>query len=241
MASNDVGVGLPAISGIAPGRAPAPGGLPITISGTGFTDASEVHFGDFGAQAFSIVSDQEIRVIAPPAFPGTVQLTVTTPSGPSAPALFTFTSGKGRTLIFWVEILYLLILLALGALYFTSVRQIWKNDFGPVPLGVPWFAALGAVMIGLQGVIDHGADWDESYNFWHIARPLIGATFGVVVYLIIVAGIVATGTPKVQTGTATSPVDNIFYYIVAFIVGYREEIVRSLIQRVSDVIFAPGA
>jgi hypothetical protein len=33
---------------------------------------------------------------------------------------------------------------------------------------------------------------------------------------------------------------NLFYYVLAFIVGYREETARALIQRVGDVIIGPG-
>src|ERR1700730_9510051 len=155
--------GRPIISNITPSRAPAAGGLPITITGSGFSRAPEARFGHFGSPALTVTSDQEIRLITPPAYPGTVQVTVSTPAGTSEPGLFTFSLGKGRTLIFSIELAYAVTLLATGFLYFASGNSILKTDFGPVPVGVPWFAAIGAVMAGLKGVVDHGAAWDDQY------------------------------------------------------------------------------
>src|SRR6266566_4163100 len=137
---------------------------------------------------------------------------------------------------------YLLALLGTGAAYFLvpPVGQTLPRSLGPIPIGVPWFGALGAVSIGLQGVFVHQHDWDSGYNLWHIARPLMGIVLAVVAYLGFIAGILATGSTKVQTGAGASPTDNIIYYLVAFIVGYREEVFRSLLQRLADVILTPG-
>ena len=67
----------------------------------------------------------------------------------------------------------------------------------------------------------------------HIARPLAGAVFGVVAYLIFVVVIDATGATANRSGT-------LVYDVVAFLVGYREDTFRQLIIRATDLLLAPG-
>ena len=87
---------------------------------------------------------------------------------------------------------------------------------------------------------NHRHDWDAGYNLWHIARPLIGIVLAIVAYLAFLAGILATGTSQPKTGAAKTATDDIIYYLVGFIVGYREEVFRNLLSRLADVLLAPG-
>lgn len=119
-----------------------------------------------------------------------------------------------------------------------SLLLFLPESFGPIPVGVPWFGALGAVLISLTGIFEHEADWDSGYWPWHVARPLIGIGLGAVSVIILKAGILAVGsTPSAQPNTIPS---NLLYYLVAFMVGYREEAFRELIKRLVDVILSPG-
>lgn len=214
-----------------------------------------------------------------------------------------------RKTTFVLAFVYLSILLLMGLLYFVDRDLLFfvPAAFGPVPVGVPWFGALGAVLISLTGVFEHEHDWDESYWPWHVARPLVGAALGVVSVLIMQAGVLSVGatpilpapmptptpvatraaatatpTPGVQptptpsptaaptpAGNTTStltptptpsstppppgsgsqsqpsnskaPVPSfLLYYLIAFLVGYREETFRELIKRLVDVILSPG-
>jgi hypothetical protein len=56
----------------------------------------------------------------------------------------------------------------LGA-FVVSYRVDWieprRDFFGPVPFLVPWFGAVGAVLLSLKGVFDHRYDWDIEYRF----------------------------------------------------------------------------
>lgn len=172
-----------------------------------------------------------------------------------------------RKSTFILALVYLTIILAIGLIFFFKRDLLFflpqSNMFGPVAVGVPWFGALGAVLISLTGVFDHDHDWKASYWPWHVARPLIGVAVGVVSVLILQAGVLsvsptptqpapaptATSTQPAPTSpqptpapasTPTQPRSNLLYYLVAFLVGYREETFRELIKRLVDVILAPG-
>jgi hypothetical protein len=145
-----------------------------------------------------------------------------------------------RRTIFVIALSYLSVILALGLLFF--VKREWlcfvpqNGAFGPVAVGVPWFGALGAVLISLTGVFQHEHDWDASYWPWHLARPLIGVALGVVSVLILQAGVLSV----TSNGNSSPPPNSLLYYLVAFLVGYREETFRELIKRLVDVILSPG-
>lgn len=150
-------------------------------------------------------------------------------------------NGTGRLgFVFWVELVYLVLLFALGLIYVTpmSAQLPFKipESLGPVPIGVPWFGALGAVLISLSGVFDHRGDWNPDLKYWHFSRPLIGAALGLVSVLVFQAGILAVNAQPHPTGGTA----NLLYYLVAFLVGYREETFRELIKRLGDVILTPG-
>jgi hypothetical protein len=106
-----------------------------------------------------------------------------------------------------------------------------------VPISVPWFGALGAVLIGLYGIFDHShRDWQRGLNSWHVARPFTGAVLGTVGFILFVSVIRATGiTPQPSEGLG-----KLVYFAVAFVVGFREETFRQMIKRVADLIVGPG-
>jgi hypothetical protein len=147
--------------------------------------------------------------------------------------------GGSQGTVFGVQVIYLTILAALAIAYFSDRSLIGLPDsLGPISLAVPWFGALGAVLISVVGLTQHRHDWDPTYRFWHWSRPLLGASFGSISVLVFQAGILAVGS------TPTAPPQNIprnlLYYVIAFVVGYREETFRELIKRLTDIIFSPG-
>ncbi len=119
---------------------------------------------------------------------------------------------------------------------------------GLLPIAVPWFGALGAVTISLEGVFLWPLQWDKKYNYWHLGRPLFGAVLGIVAVFLFVVVVAASGTAPSFLNAPTSsaspaeppPKDFIIYYVVAFLVGYREETFRELIKRVTDLILKPS-
>jgi len=148
-----------------------------------------------------------------------------------------------RKATFAVALIYLCLILALGLIFFIKRNLLFfiPDNFGPIPIGVPWFGALGAILISLTGVFEHEHDWDEGFWPWHVARPLIGIAVGIVSVIIMQAGILAVGsTPRPQPQPPATPT-NLLYYLIAFLVGYREETFRELIKRLVDVILSPGS
>ncbi len=85
VASRPLSPGTPVVSSISPTSGPAAGGTTVTITGSGFTGASQVLFGT-AASSFSVNSDTQITVVSP-AGSGMVYVTVTTPKGTSATSI----------------------------------------------------------------------------------------------------------------------------------------------------------
>ena len=155
--------------------------------------------------------------------------------GPSQP----FILKLGPSFFFWLGLGYLALLLLIAGVYSRDFTRILLA--GILPLGVPWFGALGAVTISLEGVFLWNAQWSNKYNYWHIGRPLFGAVLGIVAFFIFFLIVSASGTtPKFLQSNPPQPSDVIVFYVVAFLVGYREEAFRELIKRAMDMILKPG-
>jgi hypothetical protein len=73
----------PQVTGLSVTRGSTAGGTTLTISGSGFTDATEVGFGALPAESYSVVSDSQIHVTTRAGLAGTVDVTVETPLGVS--------------------------------------------------------------------------------------------------------------------------------------------------------------
>jgi len=126
---------------------------------------------------------------------------------------------------------------SLGQVTIPPLRDVLPPTVAGVPISIPWFGALGAVLTGLYGIFDHGhRDWQRRFNAWYIARPFTGAALGAVAYIVFVGVIRAAG---LQPGTQDS-IGKLVYFAVAFLVGFREETFRQLIARLGDLIIGPG-
>src|SRR5438067_10286756 len=77
----------PTVTKVVPKTGPATGGTSVTITGTGFAGATAVKFGATSATKFTVNSSTSITATSPPAIPGVVDVTVTTPAGTSAVSL----------------------------------------------------------------------------------------------------------------------------------------------------------
>lgn len=144
-------------------------------------------------------------------------------------------AGPSRIVVFWLQIAYLIVLGAIAYLVGTGTIEV-KDTFGPIPRAVPWFGALGGVLISLSGIFEHRKDWDPAYWPWHVSRPLVGVAVAAVAVLTLQSGVLAIGgSPPADATNAY-----LFYYVIAFVVGYREETFRQLIKRMADVLLQPA-
>ncbi|MFF3123180.1 IPT/TIG domain-containing protein [Streptomyces sp. NPDC057908] len=80
----------PVISGVTSGSGPVGGGMPVTLTGVNFLQATVVRFGATAATPYTIFSSTEIRTVSPPGAAGTVPVTVTTPGGTSNGAAYVY-------------------------------------------------------------------------------------------------------------------------------------------------------
>lgn len=92
----------PIITNVSPASGPITGGTTVTISGSGFTGATDVYFGtiDVPCTQFTSISDSQIVISSPPGSAGAVNVTVKTPIGTgytSSADRFTYTSTTALT------------------------------------------------------------------------------------------------------------------------------------------------
>lgn len=145
---------------------------------------------------------------------------------------------------FALDVLYTLVLATL--LVGRSAHWLWVDHIhdpigGVIPIGVPWFGALGGLTISIYGVVDNNHRWQTRWTLWHAIRPLVGAILGTVGYLIFIGLIQATGTsPTLGTASHSPSTSSVLYLVIAFVIGFREQTFRSLIQRVVDLLLSPG-
>ena len=152
----------------------------------------------------------------------------------------TWITRLSKDTIFWTSAVYAALMFTFGVLHRTEVIDLFKNENFLVPLSIPWFGAIGAIMISLQAVFERRDDWDPAFNYWHLARPLIGATLGIMSFLILSVIVTLAGSAPPDTSKAPTVADMNIFHVLAFIVGYREEKFRELLKRVTDLILQPA-
>lgn len=146
--------------------------------------------------------------------------------------------GGAPRWLFALELGYVAFLVA-GAVSYGQwdwLRRLLPAMAGPIPISVAWWGAMGGVTISLTGIFRHAGDWRSDYNDWHIARPILGAVMGSVGFLVFVVVIRSTGTTPNTSSATGRPV----YDLIAFLLGYREEVFRELLRKAVDVLLAPG-
>ena len=80
----------PVVSAVTPLQGPATGSATVTLTGSGFTRATELRFGTVPAASFTVDSDTQITAVTPAHAAGTAALQVTTPGGSATGASYTF-------------------------------------------------------------------------------------------------------------------------------------------------------
>ena len=75
---------MPSVNALSPASGAISGGQPVTISGAYLSDVTDVKFGSAGVASFTVLDANTITTEAPAQGAGTVDVTVTSPSGASA-------------------------------------------------------------------------------------------------------------------------------------------------------------
>jgi hypothetical protein len=89
----------PIITAISPTSGPKAGGTSLTLTGTGFTGATSVLFGNTAANTFTVVNDTTLVVSSPAGAVGATDVTVATPAGSDTrSAAFTYTASTDAAL-----------------------------------------------------------------------------------------------------------------------------------------------
>ena len=101
-----------------------------------------------------------------------------------------------------------------------------------------WAGALGGVTIGLYGVYNHVAnkDFDPSYEFWYICKPIAGAIFGWFMVLVFSLKLMTLQSKNATNTFETSQLP----VVLAFLAGFSERWVIRVIDRLMEVLIAPG-
>lgn len=76
-----VSASVPQITGISPSGGPITGGTVVTITGSGFTGATHVRFGEGSGRALTVFDDCRLTVITPQNPAGTADVSITVPDG----------------------------------------------------------------------------------------------------------------------------------------------------------------
>ena len=148
-------------------------------------------------------------------------------------------AGGKKNMPFWIALFplaYLIILIVLAILRVALKNHISTQILYPfhrMPLSVIWFGVLGGVVISLQGIFFHNADWQNEYIYWYMLSGVIGAIYGVISYLFLLVIV------KVASNQSLNANPEVFA-LAAFTLGYAQKQFNSLIQEVFDVIFRPG-
>lgn len=147
-----------------------------------------------------------------------------------------------RIAVFAYDVLYFIVLVALGMSYLKAGTGTGWSVRGWIPLplhGLPsaaiWFGALGGAMISLKGVYDHDQKaspgheaWEEKLNLWHVGRPITSGVSGGMTYLFLL--FISGSEPK---GVAV--------YVAAFIIGMQERRFLALLSKVASLVLGmPG-
>lgn len=129
-----------------------------------------------------------------------------------------------------------------GAKHYLLQYHVHPN-YGPIPGSVPWFAAVGGILISLDGIFTHNRAWDRSYDYWHYLRPVVSALVGTVaalLVLVLISAANASSGSSLTQAAASSQSTRVLLDAVAVLVGYREAAFRALIAKVLDAVIGPG-
>ncbi len=147
----------------------------------------------------------------------------------------------------WLGVYLVVWLLALSATSLLTNRVgVESQTYVPAWLAATWlpglFGGLGGVVGALWVLIKHIAvkrDFDPIHTPWYVLNPFMGVAMGVVTYFVIlVSG--NTLLNLANSGVSLDLVDSPFspvLYLLCIVVGFNQNVLWSLIDRIVDTLF----
>jgi hypothetical protein len=102
-------------------------------------------------------------------------------------------------------------------------------------LAIAWVGSLGALTANFSDIARRADRWNPHLATRFLVRPLTGAAFGAIGYLIFRAVVQVSVTNMADLRGPT-----ILGYVIAFALGYREEMFRDLLKRITDLLATAG-
>ena len=145
--------------------------------------------------------------------------------------------GTAPNWLFPVLLAWLVGLAALAVAYGVSaeLRSDLPKTLWGLPIGVPWFGAIGGTLASLAAVGKYTSQWRTGSGGTHAVRPLVAAITGVL------AAIMLKLLVDLGTGGSGVKLDSVTYDLIAFIAGYRDETFRLMVKRATDALLVPGS
>jgi hypothetical protein len=127
------------------------------------------------------------------------------------------------------------VLALLAYCYLKDMQPIAGIEDKDGVLPIAWVGSLGALTANFSDIARRADRWNPHHATWFLVRPLTGAAFGAIGYLIYRAVVQVSVT---NTNDLKKPA--ILGYVIAFTLGYREEMFRELLKRITDLLATVG-
>ena len=141
-------------------------------------------------------------------------------------------TGFNWAVLIW-PLIYIVLLIALPIFrnqYAGSLPHYILYPFDKMPLSVLWFGMLGGLLVSLYGIVAHH-DWTNPFNISHVFSGLLGAVYGLISYLLIVALINAVTINNNFGRTSVA------YDVIAFLFGFGQNAFQGTLMRVTHIAF----
>lgn len=140
------------------------------------------------------------------------------------------------TRLFLYELMWSVVFMIVLFLSGIGLNLPFLNENTIYALNSAAWGGLGGIVGAIYALWRHvtiDMDFSKTYKLWYITNPIMGIFLGVVMYLIMLAGLFSL-TLGANTQEITSPY---IIYVVAFVVGYQQNVAWDLIRRIIKVVF----
>jgi hypothetical protein len=132
--------------------------------------------------------------------------------------------------LFLYEIIWAL---AFMIVLFQTIQAANLNDTAIMLTGSVW-GGLGGIAGALYALWKHSSrdvDFSKQYALWYISNPIMGIVLGAFIFLVMKGSLLS-----LSAGASAQDISSPFIiYLLAFIVGYQQNVAWSLVRRIVKV------